>query len=380
MGNLANKCIEAYDRLKIFDINKDEQDTENKIINERASNSSRRNSRYKNSYNINDIVIPSKGITNNINNDKNNDIKEDDIDISKIIKIQNTYHNHYLKKKFDSEIKPSLTKKTSDHINNYYTFLSSQGDVSNNLSEFSFDKWKRFYPSDENFFLFNKGEVYPNQIRIKNEKDLNNIEIYEGEMNNKNMKHGIGMLSNPHYVLKGTWRNGHFTGWGIKCMRNGEYFEGKFINGQLNGKGIYKNGNNIYEGDFVNNQRCGIGDLTTDKFHYKGEFKDNKLEGQGQIDFFEEGQRYEGSFSDNKINGKGIYKWKNGDVYIGDMKNGKMHGFGKYDYSDGKIYEGEFFNDIKQGKGKMTFPDGTIHEGNFVNGELDKEIKNDKNN
>ena len=244
----------------------------------------------------------------------------------------------------------------------------------------NFDKWKRFYPSDENFFLFNKGEVYPNQIRIKNEKDLNNIEIYEGEINNKNMKHGIGMLSNPHYVLKGTWRNGHFTGWGIKCMRNGEYFEGKFINGQLNGKGIYKNGNNIYEGDFVNNQRCGIGDLTTDKFHYKGEFKDNKLEGQGQIDFFEEGQRYEGSFSDNKINGKGIYKWKNGDVYIGDMKNGKMHGFGKYDYSDGKIYEGEFFNDIKQGKGKMTFPDGTIHEGNFVNGELDEEIKNDKNN
>ena len=104
------------------------------------------------------------------------------------------------------------------------------------------------------------------------------------------------------------------------------------------------------------------------------------MEGQGQIDFFEEGQRYEGSFSDNKINGKGIYKWKNGDVYIGDMKNGKMHGFGKYDYSDGKIYEGEFFNDIKQGKGKMTFPDGTIHEGNFVNGELNEEIKNDKNN
>ena len=69
--------------------------------------------------------------------------------------------------------------------------------------------------------------------------------------------------------------------------------------------------NNIYKGDFVNNQRWGIGDLTTDKFHYKGEFKDNKLEGQGQIDFFDEGQRYEGTFSDNKINGKGIYKWKN---------------------------------------------------------------------
>ena len=38
---------------------------------------------------------------------------------------------------------------------------------------------------------------------------MNNIEIYEGEINNRNMKHGIGMLSNPHYVLKGTWRNDH---------------------------------------------------------------------------------------------------------------------------------------------------------------------------
>ena len=376
MGNLANKCIEAYDKMRIFDINKDEQNTENTINKEITSNSSRRNSRFKNSYNINDIVIPSKQIQNN---NKNININENNIDISKIEKIQNSYHKYYLKKKFETEIKPSLTKKTSDHINKYYTFFSSQGDVSKNLEDFSSDKWKTFYPSNDKFFIFDKGEVYPNQIRIKNEKDLNNIEIYEGEINNKNMKHGNGTLSNPHYVLKGTWRDDQFTGWGIKCMRNGEYFEGKFINGQLNGKGIYKYKNNIYKGDFVNNQRCGIGDLTTDKFHYKGEFKNNKLEGQGQIDFFEEGQRYEGTFSDNKINGKGTYKWKNGDVYVGEIKNGKMNGFGKYSYSDGKIYEGEFVNDIKHGKGKMTFPDGTIHEGNFVNGELNEE-KNNKNN
>ena len=58
MGNLANKCIEAYDKMRIFDINKDEQNTENKLNKEKASNSSRRNSRVKNSYNINDYVIP----------------------------------------------------------------------------------------------------------------------------------------------------------------------------------------------------------------------------------------------------------------------------------------------------------------------------------
>lgn len=381
MGNIANKCIEAFDKNRIFDINKDDDESDlNKLKN---SNSNKNKYHKKNSYNINDILVPAKTMINN-NKDKNNNIEvndEDSIDISKVIKIQNSYHKRYLKKKFETEIKLSLSQKTSEYINKIHTFLSSQGDVSKNLEEYSPDNWKRFYPSNDRFFLYDKGSVYPNRIRIKNQEDLNNIEIYEGDINMKNMKHGNGILSNPYYVLKGSWRNDEFTGWGIKCLRNGEIFEGKFINGKLNGKGIFKYGKNIYEGDFINNQRCGKGDLTTEKYHYKGEFKNNKLEGQGEIDFFEGGQRYEGTFSGNNINGKGIYKWKNGDIYIGDVKDGKMNGFGKYIFSDGKKYEGEYLNDIREGKGKLILTDGKSYEGNFVGGELDGEIiynENDK--
>ena len=380
MGELATKCLEVFDQNRKFDINK--EDNQNDLNKNKISNSNKNKYHKKNSYNINDILIPAKTIINN-NRDKNNNLnynKEDTIDISKVSKIQNAYHKHYLKKKFEAEIKPSISKKTSDKINKIYKFLSSKGDVSKNLEEFSPNNWKKFYPSDDRFFLYDKGDVYTNQIRIKNEKDLNNIEIYEGETNKKNIKHGNGILSNCHFVQKGSWRNDGFTGWGIKCLRNGEIYEGKFINGQLNGKGIYKNKNNLYVGDFINNERSGKGELTTEKFNYKGEFKNNKLEGQGQVDFFEDGQRYEGTFSENKINGKGTYKWKNGNMYIGEMKNGKMNGFGKFIYSDGKIHEGEYVNDFKEGKGKLTYPDGKSFEGNFIKGELDGEIIYNDNN
>ncbi len=384
MGNLANKCLEVFDGNRRFDLSK--EDNENGLSQEKSLNSSKNKYKKHNYYNINDILAPASTITNKTNfknNNYNDDINNEyNIYISKIKKIQNIYHKHYLKNKFDNEIRPSLTKKTSDYINKLYSILSSQGDVSKNLEEYSPNNWQLYYPSDDKFFLFSKGDVYQNQIRIKNEDDINNIEIYEGEMNDKNMKHGYGILTNSHYILKGTWRDDEFSGWGIKCKRNGDNLEGKFIRGELNGKGIFKNGNDIYIGDFINNERYGVGDLTTDKFHYKGEFKNNKLEGKGEIEFFEDGICYKGTFSDNKINGKGIYKWKNGDIYEGEMKNGKMNGFGKYTYSDGKIYEGEYVNDIKKGKGKLSYPDRKSYEGNFVNGEIDGEVvcgENDEN-
>ena len=363
MGNISCKFCEGSENNKKYDLNK--EDNENILNKARTINPNRNKFHNINFFNINDILSPASTITNK----NNNSTDEQYINENKIIKIQKYYRN-----RFNRKIKPLLYEKNSEYIQKLKTKLSSNGDVTKNLSEFSSDNWKLFYPSHEKFFLFSKGEVDNDQIRIKNINDMSNIEIYEGEINSNNKKHGNGILTNPYYVLKGTWREDEFTGWGIKCMRNGDTFEGKFINGDLNGKGIYKNGKIYYKGDFIKNERNGIGDLTTENYHYIGEFKNNKFEGKGEIDFFEDGQKYEGTFSDNKINGKGTYKWKNGDVYEGEMKDGKKHGFGKYTFSDGKIYEGDYVNDIRKGKGKLIEPNGKSYEGNFTNGELDGEV------
>ena len=291
----------------------------------------------------------------------------------KIKKIQKKYRSYHLRNKYKNEIKPSLSIKTANYINKLYFQCSKLGKINEN-PEFSIDNYQKFYPKDEPFFVFDKGKVFQKQIKLKNLDSPENLEIYEGETNNKNQKHGFGTLTTPLFQMKGTWRNDDFTGWGEKIYRNGDSYEGKFIKGDLSGKGIFRNKDgNIYIGDFAHNERCGKGELTTNKYHYIGDFRNDKFNGKGKIEFIEEESVYEGQFLDNEIEGKGTYKWKNDEVYEGQMKKGKMEGYGKYYYNDGNIYEGEYNNGIKNGRGKLIYPDGKIYEGTFVNGLPDGE-------
>lgn len=268
--------------------------------------------------------------------------------------------------KADGQIIP--TKQLSDsEITILYNKCFSKGETEPD-DDFSPDTYKEFYPENDPFFNFDKGEVTQGQI-ISNPDDPNNLEIYEGEINENNKKHGYGICTTPLYVRKGTWRNGQFTGWGRESRRNRDVLEGKFINGLVNGKGVLKNNKgNLYIGDFVNSQREGYGELHTNRIHYIGEFKEDKLDGKGIIEFLKEGHKYEGEFKNNEINGKGIFKWKNGDVYQGEMSNGKMNGHGTYTYNDGQIYDGEYINGLRDGKGRIIFSNQIIYEGEFKNG------------
>ena len=117
MGSITTKCLEVLDQNRIFDINKDDNDNENDLNKDKIPNSSKNKYHKKNSFNINDIIISTKTIQNNLNdNNKNNNRigldEEGSIDISKIKKIQNAYHKHFLKKTFETKIKPSLSQKT----------------------------------------------------------------------------------------------------------------------------------------------------------------------------------------------------------------------------------------------------------------------------
>jgi hypothetical protein len=351
MGNFA--CCNKPENEE--DKNLERKDLDNQIKNNNA-----------------DIIILSEQPTtikytnyesSNNNNEKNKEnLKKEE----KIRKIQKKYRSFILKKKFQ-ELKPIISQKASNFLEQFYQKCAQGGDIAPD-DDFSEEGWKEYYPPGESFFLYQKGKVFENQIRIKNPDDEENLEIYEGETNMNNLKHGFGTLTTPRYVLKGNWRNDQFTGWGRKSMRNGDTLEGKFINGELNGKGIFKNKDGTYVGDFENSVRSGKGELTTKNYHYMGDFKNNKLNGIGIIDFSTDGHRYEGQFENNEITGKGVYKWKNGEIYEGQMKKGKMDGYGKYIFEDGKIYEGEYVNGIKQGRGKLIYPSNIIYEGLFENG------------
>ena len=240
--------------------------------------------------------------------------------------------------------------------------------------DFSFNSWTIFYPKNEKFFLWEKGKVIPNQVLIKNEDDPENIEIYQGEINSQNEKHGRGRLTTPKYVRIGTWRDDEFTGWGRESRINGDVFEGRFVDGAIYGKGINQNKKgNVYVGEFVDSKREGKGELNTARIHYEGEFKYDKFNGKGKLVFIKQGHEYEGEFKNNEINGMGVFKWSNGETYEGEMTNGKMNGYGKYKYSTGQIYEGTYVNGVKEGLGKLISPNNNIYEGEFKKGQPDGE-------
>ena len=306
----------------------------------------------------------------NINylNEKGENLKKEE----NAIKIQKNFRNIANKIKFNNEIKPKIIEENKYFIDNLYKECLKEGELPSD-DDFEPDGWKKYYPSNERFFLYQKGKVFPNQIRIKNQNDINNLQIYEGEMNIDNLKHGFGILTTTNCRLKGFWRKDEFTGWGRKTARNGEILEGKFVNGKLNGKGTYKNLTCIYEGDFINSKKNGKGELKTPNYTYIGDFKDDLLDGEGTIEFLKEGSKYTGQFVKNDIWGKGVFEWKNGDMYEGYMKKDKMDGFGKFTFKDGKIYQGEYKDGIKQGKGKLIYPGNKIFEGQFDKGLPDGE-------
>ena len=149
--------------------------------------------------------------------------------------------------------------------------------------------WKKFYPNDEKFFNYNKGNVIKSQTKFQN--DLNETETYIGELNQNGEKNGFGKLFSNNLKRIGTWRNNQFTGWGREIREDGEIYEGKFVYGELTGKGTYKNPKKhiFYIGDFYKFIKHGKGDLYTKKFHYKGTFYNNKINGKGRIDIYNQG-------------------------------------------------------------------------------------------
>ena len=229
--------------------------------------------------------------------------------------------------------------------------------------------WRNFYDQNDQYFNFDHGMTFPDQVQVTHPENLQICEVYTGEMNPSQQRHGYGVLYNAKGVKRGDFRNGAFSGWGREALPDGEFYEGRFVNGELTGKGIHHNKTGtLYKGDFINKIKDGQGDLANDNIHYSGDFRNDKLNGKGYIEYLKEGHSYEGDFRDNQITGNGIFKWMNGDVYEGSMYNGQMDGRGKYTHNNGQVYEGEYSNGLKHGYGKMTYPNGYVYQGEFKDG------------
>jgi hypothetical protein len=254
--------------------------------------------------------------------------------------IFNNFETKSYNKYSIEKLNPHLKEKISEILRTF----DSNG-IPRNSDDFNHKNFSKFYPKQDPFFKYDNTGLIHNYIIIYNEnqEDLSQMEIYEGDLNQKGQRHGLGKLVTQYYELKGLWKNDMFSGWGRQSRCNGEIYEGRFENGLLNGKGIFLDKkSNKYVGEFKNMKKWGKGKLISDKIIYEGDFINNKKEGKGRIKFLESNVIYEGTFINDNIEGYGIFKYTNGNIYEGEVKNWKMNGNGAYKYRNGKILKGRF--------------------------------------
>ena len=189
-----------------------------------------------------------------------------------------------------------------------------------------------------------------------------------------------------------------FTGRKKKVYRDGNKYDGDFVEDKRQGKGTYirvtdkatytgewynnvrhgygveeipsKEGTQRYEGEWKEDKRCGFGKiLYANGDRYEGEWLDNLRHGQGKF-YYTNGNFYEGGWLSNKKEGVGTYIFANGTRYDGELKNDKINGRGICHHADGEVYEGEYREGKRHGRGRCVLPDGTVQDGYFENGKF----------
>ena len=232
------------------------------------------------------------------------------------------------------------------------------------------------------FIVYENEGKEKNQIRGKEYDFLSNSLKYEGEYLNGE-RHGEGEEYDysGNVIFKGKYKKGkRWSGKGnLYEIKEGKgyikendidnfIFEGEYLNGEKNGKGIeYYNNILKFEGEYLNGKR----------WNGKGYDANNKLiyelkNGKGYVKEYNYNDNcllFEGEYLNGEKNGKGKEYYKSPFLpfiyilgkreckeikikYDGEYKNGLKHGQGKeYDLNRNLIFEGEYlYNYRKKGK------------------------------
>ncbi|XP_059756753.1 MORN repeat-containing protein 1 isoform X7 [Balaenoptera ricei] len=145
--------------------------------------------------------------------------------------------------------------------------------------------------------------------------------------------YGVYVYPNSFFRYEGEWRGSRKHGQGKLLFKDGSYYEGEFVDGEITGEG------------------CRHWALT----------------GQGHL-VDADGQAYWGSFHDNKRHGQGRMVFRNGDEYEGDWVRDQRQGHGTLRRADGSIYEGQWHGDVFSGQGSMAHCSGGVYRGVWING------------
>ncbi|XP_039104225.1 MORN repeat-containing protein 1 isoform X2 [Hyaena hyaena] len=182
--------------------------------------------------------------------------------------------------------------------------------------------------------------------------------------------YGVYEYPNSFFRYEGEWKGGKKHGRGKLLFKDGGYYEGEFVDGEITGEGcrIWASSGNTYSGQFVLGEPQGHGVMKYKAGgYYEGELSHGVREGYGHL-VDRDGQVYWGCFHDNQRHGQGHMAFRNGDKYEGDWVRDQRQGHGVLCCADGSTYEGQWHSDVFSGLGTMTHCSGAIYHGMWING------------
>ncbi|XP_029332587.1 MORN repeat-containing protein 1 isoform X3 [Mus caroli] len=182
--------------------------------------------------------------------------------------------------------------------------------------------------------------------------------------------YGVYVYPNSFFRYEGEWKGGKKHGHGKLLFKDGSYYEGEFVDGEITGEGCqhWAWSGNTYSGQFVLGEPQGHGVMKYKAGgRYEGELSQGLREGQGFLED-QDGQVYQGSFHDNKRHGRGQMIFKNGDKYEGDWVRDQRQGHGVLCCADGSTYKGQWHSDVFSGLGSLVHCSGVTYCGMFING------------
>ncbi|XP_045244154.2 MORN repeat-containing protein 1 isoform X4 [Macaca fascicularis] len=182
--------------------------------------------------------------------------------------------------------------------------------------------------------------------------------------------YGVYVYPNSFFRYEGEWKGGRKHGHGKLLFKDGSYYEGAFVDGEITGEGRrhWAWSGDTFSGQFVLGEPQGYGVMEYKAGGcYEGEVSHGMREGHGFL-VDRDGQVYQGSFHDNKRHGPGQMLFKNGDKYDGDWVRDQRQGHGVLRRADGSTYEGQWHSDVFSGLGSMAHCSGVTYYGLWING------------
>ena len=158
-----------------------------------------------------------------------------------------------------------------------------------------------------------------------------------------------------------------YDGYGVYYYSNGPRYEGNWVDGQRQGKGVlYQTDGSVLSGVWEAGEMVSCVCRNADGSRYEGEIRNQKFEGEGTY-FFTDGGKYVGEWKDGERNGKGILYDGKKVRYTGEWRDGLLHGQGTYHFSEGGRYEGSWVKGMKEGIGTLYYKDGNTYTGRWAN-------------